>query len=110
MGLSGGTDPYSGIVIWHSSESLQLWHPNQPEPATDWEAAIDELYIQAAQELDHAARVALYHQAQAIIAENVPLIYTTQSERLAATRNVFGNTTPTLYGLWDIRFLYRMDE
>ncbi len=109
IGLTGSTDPYSGIVIWHSSESLHLWHPNQPEPATEWEAEIDDLYIRAAQELDHAKRVELYHQAQDIIAENLPLIYTTQSERLTASRNVFGNTTPTLYGLWDIRYLYRLD-
>ena len=110
IGLSGGTDPYSGIAIWHSSESLHLWYPNQPEPATDWEAEIDELYIQAGQELDHEMRVELYHYAQEIIAENLPLIYTTQSERLSATRNIFGNTTPTLYGLWDIRYLYRTDQ
>ena len=110
IGLTGGTDPYSGIAVWHSSESLHLWYPNQPEPATAWEAEIDELYIQASQELDHAKRVELYHQAQAIVAENLPLIYTTQGERLTATRNIFGNTTPTLYGLWDIRYLYRLDQ
>ena len=52
-------------------------------------------------------RLELHHYAQEIIAENVPLIYTTQSERLTTTRNVFGNTTPTLYGLWDVRYLYR---
>ncbi len=110
IGLTGSTDPYSGIVIWHSSESLHLWHPNQPEPATEWEAEIDDLYIRAAQELDHAKRVELYHQAQDIIAEKLPLIYTTQSERLTASRNIFGNTTPTLYGLWDVRYVYRMDQ
>ena len=110
VGFTGGTDPYSGIAIWHSSESLHLWYPNQPEPATEWEALIDHLYIQASQELDHEMRVELYHHAQEIIAENLPLIYTTQSERLTATRNVFGNSTPTLYGLWDIRYLYRLDQ
>ena len=110
IGLSGGTDPYSGIAIWHSSESLHLWYPNQPEPATEWEALIDHLYIQAGQELDHEMRLELYHYAQEVIAENVPVIYTTQSERLTATRNVFGNTTPTLYGLWDVRYLYRADQ
>ena len=110
IGLTGGTDPYSGIAVWHSSEVFHLWYPHQPEPATAWEAEIDELYIQASQELDPAKRVALYHRAQAIIAENIPLIYTTQSERLTAARNVFGNTTPTLYGLWDIRYLYRLDQ
>ena len=109
IGFTGGPDPHSGISFWHSGEGLHLWYPNQPEPATDWEAMIDELYISASRELDREKRVALYHQAQAIAAENVPVIYTTQSERLSAVRNVFGNMTPTLYAIWDIRYLYRMD-
>ena len=110
IGLTGGTDPYSGIGIWHSSEALHLWYPNQPEPATEWEAEIDEIYIRGSQELDRERRVEYYHRAQEIVAENLPLIYTTLSERLSAVRNVFGNTTPTLYALWDIRYLYRSDE
>ncbi len=109
IGLTGGADPHSGINVWHSSENLHLWYPRQPQPATDWEAEIDSLYIRASQELDRSERIALYHRAQEIVAENVPLIYTTHSERLTAVRNVFGNTTPTLYGLWDIRYLYRTD-
>ena len=94
----GGIDPYSGIVLWHSSEDLHLWYPNQPQPATDWEAQIDELYIKASQELDHAKRVEYYHRAQEIVAENVPIVYTVLGERITAVRNVFGNTTATLYG------------
>ena len=109
IGFTGGSDPYGGIGFWHSSEALHLWYPNQTAPATEWEAEIDELYIRASQELDRDKRVAYYHRAQEIAAENVPVIYTTLSERLTAVRNVFGNTTPTLYGLWDIRYLYRTD-
>ena len=109
IGFTGGPDPHSGISFWHSGEGLHLWYPNQPEPATDWEAMIDELYISASRELDREKRVALYHEAQAIAAENVPVIYTTQSERLSAVRNVFGNMTPTLYAIWDIRYVYRTD-
>ena len=109
VGLTGKPDPHGGITVWHSSGSLHLWYPNQPQPATDWETEIDSLYVRASQELDRSERVALYHRAQEIVAENVPLIYTTRSERLTAVRNVFGNTTPTLYGLWDIRYLYRTD-
>ncbi len=110
VGFSGGPDPYSGIVFWHSSENLHLWYPNQLQPATDWEAEIDDLYVMASQELDYDERVKLYHRAQEIAAENVPVIYTTLGERLSAVRNVFGNTTPTLYGLWDNRYLYRTDQ
>ncbi|PON18173.1 peptide ABC transporter substrate-binding protein, partial [Candidatus Entotheonella serta] len=65
------------------------------------------VYIKGSQELNRDARLKYYHRAQAIAAENVPVIYTVLSERLAAVRNVFGNMTPTLYALWDIRYLYR---
>ena len=86
-----------------------MWYPNQPSPATDWEAQIDEHYVKASQELDEELRAEHYHAAQALAAENVPLIYTALSERLTATRNVFGNLTPTLYALWDVRYVYRTD-
>lgn len=109
IGLTGGTEPHSGINVWHSSENLHLWYPHQPSPATDWEAEIDGLYIIGSRELDRQRRVALYHEAQEIVAENVPIIYTTLSERIAAVRNVFGNMTPTLYGLFDVRYVYRTD-
>ena len=110
IGFTGGTDPYSGISFWHSSEGLHLWYPNQPSPATEWEAEIDELYIMGSQELDHDKRVGYYQRAQEVAAENVPVIYTTLSERLSAVRNAFGNLTPTLYAFWDIRYLYRTDR
>lgn len=110
IGLTGGSEPHNGINVWHSTGSLHLWHPRQSAPATPWEAEIDDLYIEASQELDHDRRVDLYHRAQEIVAGNVPLIYTTHSERLTAVRNVFGNSTPTLYGLWDDRYLYRTDR
>ncbi len=109
IGFTGGPDPYSGIVLWHSSENLHLWYPNQPEPATVWEAELDVLYIRGSQELDRELRLGYYHRAQEIVAENLPVIYTTHAERIAAVRNVFGNSTATLYGLWDVRYLYRTD-
>lgn len=108
IGFGSGSDPYSGIVMWHSSGDFHLWYPFQEEPATEWEAEIDELYVKASQELDHEKRVEYYHRSQEIAAENVPLIYTTLSERLTAARNVFGNVTPTLYAIWDIRYLHRL--
>ena len=110
IGFTGGPDPYSGINFWHSSEPLHLWHPNQSRPATEWEAEIDDLYIRASQELDHDKRVEYYHRAQEIASENVPIIYTTLTERISAARNVFGNMTPTLFSLWDIRYVYRTDQ
>ncbi len=110
IGFTGGPDPYSAITFWHSDADFHLWYPNQPEPATAWEAEIDELFTAASQEVDHAERVRMYHRAQEIAAEQTPVIYTALSERLTAVRNVFGNLTPTLYGLWDDRYVYRTDR
>ena len=110
IGFTGGPDPYSGIGFWHSSEDLHLWYPNQPRPATKWEAHIDELYIMGSQELDRDKRVGYYYRSQELAAENLPVIYTTLSERLSAVRNIFGNLTPTLYALYDTRYLYRTDQ
>ena len=107
IGFTGGSDPYGGITFWHSDADFHLWYPNQPEPATAWEAEVDELYTAASQELDKAERVRMYHRTQEITAENVPVVYTALSERLSAVRNVLGNSTPTLYGLWDDRYIYR---
>ncbi len=109
IGFTGGPEPHNSINLWHSSGALHLWNPNQDSPATDWEAEIDALFVSAGQELDHTERVAQYHRVQEIIAENVPLAYTTVPERLTAVRNVFGNTTPTLFGIWDSRYVYRTD-
>ena len=110
IGLTGGSEPHFGINVWRSSGPLHMWHPNQAQPATDWEAEIDKLYDRASQELDHDTRAQHYHRAQELVGENVPLIYTTLDERLTAVRNVFGNTTATLHGLWDTRCLYRTDQ
>ena len=110
VGFTGGTEPHGGITFWHSSEGLHIWNPNQDEPATEWEAEINELYIKGSQELDRTKRIGYYLQAQEVAADNVPVIYTTLPERLSAIRNVFGNMTPTLYGFWDIRYVYRTDQ
>ena len=110
IGFTGGPDPYGAITFWHSDADFHLWYPNQPEPATAWEAEIDELFTAASQELDHEERVRMYHRAQEIAAEQAPVVYTSLSERLTAVRNVFGNVTPTLYGLWDDRYVYRTDR
>ena len=106
IGLTGGPDPVTGIDVWHSSGSLHLWHPNQVRPATQWEARIDDLYTRASQELDRARRIAYYHEAQEIIAEYLPVIYTTQGIRTTAVRNNLGNVRPTRFGLIDSRYVY----
>ena len=107
IGFAGGPDPYGAIAFWHSDADFHLWYPNQPEPATAWEAETDGLRTAASQELDQEERVRMYHRAQEAAAEQAPVIYTAPSERLSAERNVLGNLTSTPCGLWEDRYVYR---
>ena len=81
IGFTGGPDPYSGIGFWHSGEGFHLWHPNQPQPATEWEAEIDELSIKGSREL------ASKGQPPGDRRRERARHYTILSERLAAVRN-----------------------
>lgn len=98
IGLTGGVEPHSGRNVWNSAGQLHLWNPAQPEPATDWERRINELFDQGVQELDRAKRKTYYDEWQQLVSENLPLIYTVLSESLFAVRDKFGNLNPTPYG------------
>lgn len=98
LGLTGGIEPHFGKNVWVSSGQLHMWYPQQEEPATAWEARIDELFSQGVQELDEKKRKKIYDEYQEIVAENIPLIYTVLSANLTAVRNRFGNLRPTNLG------------
>ena len=106
IGFTGGVEPHGAIVLWHSSKRLHLWHPFRKTPATEWEAAVDALLVRGSREMDKKKRYAIYHEFQQIASDNLPVIYTALAERVTAMRNVYGNVTPTLYGLFDVRYLY----
>ncbi|MFT5170023.1 MAG: peptide/nickel transport system substrate-binding protein, partial [Candidatus Omnitrophota bacterium] len=74
------------------------WYPQQEEPATGWEARIDEIFSQGVQELNPDKRKELYDEHQFIVSQQLPLIYTVLNSRLYAVRNKFGNLNPTNYG------------
>jgi len=98
LGLTGGIEPHFGKNVWDSSGQLHLWHPLQKTPATSWERRINEIFSQGVQELDPAKRKVLYDEWQAIIADEVPLIFTVLGADIFAVRNKFGNLRPTSYG------------
>ncbi len=100
IGLTGGLEPHSGRNVWHSSGNLHMRNPVQSEPATDWEARVDEIFDEAATVLDPQERQALYYEWQEIIAEQVPLIYTVVQDSIIAMRNTVKNADPTIVGGW----------
>ncbi len=106
IGLTGGIEPHNGKNVWESSAQLHMWHPRQKEPATEWEAEIDRLFNEGAQELDIEKRKAIYFRWQEIVAEQLPVIYTVLPASLVAIHNKFGNLKPTAFGGW----LHNLEE
>jgi peptide/nickel transport system substrate-binding protein len=107
LGFTGGPEPHDGSNIWRSSGPSHQWWPKQKKPATDWEAEIDKLWVQGAQELDPAKRKAIYDRWQIVVAEQQPFIFTVVSEQITAIRNRFGNLKPaSLSTLWNLEEIF----
>ena len=98
IGVGDGVDPHETKGIWESSGQIHGWNPNQEEPATEWEARIDEIFNEAATTLDLEERKRLYNEFQEIVAEQVPFIYTVMPAGLMAVRNTLQNVKVTTYG------------
>ncbi|NJK90857.1 MAG: ABC transporter substrate-binding protein [Blastochloris sp.] len=75
MGFTGGGDPSGGKAIYLSSGRMHLWNPNQPKPATPWEARIDTLMELQEKSFDPAQRKAYVDEIQSILAEERPLLF-----------------------------------
>ena len=109
MGLGGGgTDPASQMNVLRSSEDLHQWFPNQKTPSTDWEARIDHLLDAQMQTLDFAKRKKDFDEVQVILADELPMIYTTAPVASAAIRADIGNVHPSV--LTPFRVTWNLEE
>jgi len=111
MGLGGGgSDPASQMNVLRSSEELHQWFPFQKSPATDWEARIDTLAEAQMRTLDFAQRKKCFDEVQAILAEELPMIYIVTPFVAGAIRPSVGNLRPAVlspYPLtWNLPELY----
>ena len=79
--------PSQGSNVWPTTGNLHFWHPNQPVPATDWEARVDYLYNEGSYTIDHYRAKAYWDEFQEIILEQLPLIYLMRQRSFAALRN-----------------------
>jgi peptide/nickel transport system substrate-binding protein len=95
IGFTGGVEPNSGANFWSVDGGQHMFNlkPQKGSPqlanrqVSDWERKIDELYIQAAQELDESKRRQLYVETQKITQANVPCIYLVNPLLLSAVKN-----------------------
>ncbi|MEO8131525.1 MAG: ABC transporter substrate-binding protein [Bryobacteraceae bacterium] len=110
LGLgSGDVDPNPEINVWLSSGASHLWNPEQKQPATPWEAEIDQLMRRQMIELDRNKRKILYDRLQQVAAEQLPLICLASPNILVAGRKSIGNFRPSImdhYTLWNVDQLY----
>lgn len=117
MGLTGSLDPHWGKNVWAHDGRTHFWNqkPFKPsresdlaewedkakkweEGVRDWEKEMDDLYNQAAREMDEQKRIQLYWKHQELVVEKLPLIPAVTPKYLAAIRNKFLNTKPTPLG------------
>jgi peptide/nickel transport system substrate-binding protein len=95
--------------VWMSSGDTHLWHPNQTQPATPWEAEMDRLMQQQLITLDYAKRKRLYDRVQEIVADELPVICLVSPNILVGASDRVGNFHPAIldpYTLWNIDQLY----
>ena len=101
---SAAYDPSGSKALYLSSGQYHQWYPNQPEPATKWEARIDELIGLQERTLDMEKRYAYMYEVQAILAEQLPLLYGFTPYGYTGIKNKWRNIYVPAAGtsLWNI--------
>ncbi|MEL6382065.1 MAG: ABC transporter substrate-binding protein [Cyanobacteria bacterium J06626_18] len=114
IGFTASLEPNGGAPIWLLNGSLHAFNQNalpgqtplEGWEAAEWEQAVADIYLQAAQELDEAKRYELYRESQRLTQEYLPFIYLVNSLNLGAVRNTIqgvkysGLVRP--YDLWNV--------
>ena len=111
MGLGGGgTDPASQMNVLKSDAPLHQWFPSQKKPSTDWEAKLDSVMDAQVHTLDFAERKKFFDVAQAIWADEQPMICIAAPSTAAAIRSEIGNVRPSIasgyHVTWNAEELY----
>jgi peptide/nickel transport system substrate-binding protein len=106
---AGDADPNAELNVMLSSGGTHLWHPEQPRPATPWEAEIDALMRQQITTLDAAARKRLYDRVQELVVEHLPVIPLVSPNVLVGASRALGNFRPAVLDhqtLWNVEELF----
>ena len=105
---SAAYDPSGSKVAYLSSGQYHFWHPKQKTPATEWEGRIDELFNQQERTLDLKKRIEMMHEIQAILADELPLMYLINPNSYVGVRNRWNNIRKPKAGtiLWNIEEIW----
>ncbi len=101
-------DPNGQMNVWLSSGTHHAWNPEQPKPATAWEAEIDRRAQLQHAASSAAARKKAFDGIQEIVAEEAPIILLVHPDVLVAVSPWLRNAMPSplpphLY--WNIEYL-----
>ena len=77
-------DPNSQMNVWLSSANNHQWYPNEPKPATAWEAEVDRLMQAQASTVAREKRKEYFDRVQEIVADEAPFIYLVTKNSLSA--------------------------
>ena len=100
IGFTGGTRAQHRGQSLRSSGNLHMWYPNEPKPATAWEAEIDALLDKGSREIDPLKRQPFYWRIQEILHDELPLLMLVQQKRFRAYKNTLENFIPTVWGTY----------
>ena len=89
-------DPNGQLNVWVSSSANHQWHPNQAQPATNWEAELDKLMKLQATTQDEPRRKAAFDKVQQIASEQAPFLYLVNKNALVAVSHEVRNATPSV--------------
>ncbi len=117
IGLTGSDEPQGGRNVWGVEGSLHFWNLS-PKVAKwvnddfytlpDFEKEIDKIFTENVRILDDNVVKDYWARFQKLASEQVPLIYTVNSLRLFAYRNVLKNVRIGKLGgvTWNVDWLY----
>lgn len=89
-------DPNSQMNVWLSSASNHQWYPNQPKPATAWEAEVDRLMHAQASTVAREKRKEYFDKVQEIAADEAPFLYLVTRNSLSAISPKLQNVSPAM--------------
>jgi peptide/nickel transport system substrate-binding protein len=107
---SGDTDPASNQNVLGSKGTQHWWYPKQTQPATAWEARIDELMRQLMTTVSATQRKRQFDEVQKIMAEQQAFIFLVSRHLMVASKTNIGNLKPALlpdFVLWNSEELFR---
>ncbi|MBL8240319.1 MAG: hypothetical protein JNM66_23060 [Bryobacterales bacterium] len=106
LGMVGiDLDPNDQMNIWMSTSSSHAWNPSQKQPATPWEAEIDQVLRAQFHATSPAKRRQFMQRFQEIVADQAPVLYLVHPNALAAvSRQLTGVKVSSLLPrvIWNI--------